>query len=77
MNRNDLFVDLTMDGWPVGYMFRDDWEALLVAVDPKMDAFELATFIAAQEFRTDVSPKLIAVNVRRHFRDARRWADAS
>lgn len=71
MNRSDLFIDLTFDDRPAGSMFRDDWEALLVAVEPDWGLPQLRDFIAAQQFVGAPQPAIIAVNVKRYFR--REW----
>ena len=66
--RDRLFVNLTFDGRLMGSMFRDDWEALLVAVEPEWPLGQLRDFIEAQEFVGAPAPGVVAVNVKRHLR---------
>lgn len=68
--RTDFFHDLTFDGRLVGTMLKEDWDALVVYVDATWTTNAIREFVVAQQFKTDVHPNVIVVNVQRYIRES-------
>lgn len=69
--RNDFYVDLTFDGRPAGSMLRDDWETLLLCIDPNWSFTKLRDFVKAQNLKTTADIGTIIINIKKHQRGER------